>query len=76
MGSYLKTPQQCFVLGGGSLTSQLGIGNTTPLPAAVAQARALHHVTHDVMAFVPLVPNAVHDPITGGAQLLVGYVSH
>lgn len=61
-----------FVLGA-CLTSQLWISNATPLPAAVAQARALHHVTHNVMAFVPLVTNTVHYPITGGAQLLMGY---
>ena len=58
---------------GASLTSQLWIGNATPLPTAVAQACALHHVTHNVMAFVPLVTNTVHYAITGGAQLLVGY---
>lgn len=30
-------------------------------------------MTHDVVAFVPLVADTVHYPITGGAQLLVGY---
>lgn len=65
-----------FVLGA-SLTSQLWISNATPLPAAIAQACALHHVTHHFMAFVPLVTDTVHYPITGGAQLLMGCeVSH
>lgn len=54
-----------------SLTSQLGVSDAAPLPTAVPQACALHHVTHDIMAFIPLVAYAVHRSIVGGAHLLV-----
>lgn len=59
-----------------SLTSQLWISNTVPLPTAVPQACALHHVTHDIMALVPFVSYAVHRSIIGGTQLLMGYVEN
>ena len=53
-------------MGVSSLTSQLWVSDTAPLPAAIAQACALHHVTHDIMAFVPLVAYTVHGSIVGG----------
>lgn len=58
------------------LTSQLWVSDTAPLPAPVAQACALHHVTQDFVAFVPLVAHTVHRSIVGGAQLLMGYVKN
>lgn len=64
-----KTLQKLCILA--SLTSQLWISNAAPLPTAIAQTRALHHVTHDIMAFVPLVPHTVHHSIVSGTQLLL-----
>jgi hypothetical protein len=51
----------------------LGVGDAAPLSAVVAQAGTLHHVTQDIVAFVPLVSHTVHDPVVGGAGLLVGW---
>lgn len=51
------------------------MSNAAPLPAAVALACALHHVTHDVVALVPLVADAVHHSVVGGAYLLVGCIA-
>lgn len=52
------------------------MSDTAPLPTAVAEACALHHVTQDFMAFVPLVAHTVHRSIVGGTQLLTGYVKN
>ena len=54
------------------LTFELGVGDAAPLPAPVAQARALHQVAQGVVVLVPLVAHAVHGAVVGGAHLLVG----
>lgn len=47
------------------------MSNAAPLPTAISQTCALHHVTV-IVAFVPLVADSMHHAIVGGANLLVG----
>lgn len=54
-------------------TSELGVGDAGPFSATVTNTRAPHHVAQ-IMLLVPLVPNAIHDPFVGSADLLVGCV--
>lgn len=52
-------------------TSELGVGDAGPFSTAVPNTRAPHHVAQ-VMLLIPLVPNAIHDPFVGRADLLMG----
>lgn len=55
------------------ITSELGVRDASPLSAAIAYTGASHHVAQ-VMLFVPLVPNTVHDTIVGRADFFMGWV--
>lgn len=54
-----------------SLTFQLRVGDAAPLPPSVSDTGAPHHVSQDVVAFVPLVSHSVHHPLGGRADFLV-----
>ena len=54
-----------------ALISELGVGDAGPFSTAVPNTRAPHHVAQ-VMLLIPLVPNAIHDPFVGRADLLMG----
>jgi len=54
-----------------ALVSELGVGDAGPFSTTVPHTRAPHHVAQ-VMLLIPLIPNAIHDPFIGCADLLVG----
>ena len=54
-------------------TSELGVGDAGPFSTTVPHTRAPHHVAQ-VMLLIPLIPNAIHDPFIGCADLLVGWL--
>lgn len=54
-----------------ALISELGVGDTGPFPTTIPHTRAPHHVAH-VMLFIPLIPNAIHDPFIGCTDFFMG----
>lgn len=56
----------------GELTFELWVGDAAPLPTSIAYTSAAHHVTQNIMAFIPLISHTVHYPLTGSANLLMG----
>lgn len=52
-------------------TSKLRVGDAGPFSTTVTNTCAPHHVAQ-IMLLIPLIPNAIHDPFVGCADLLVG----
>lgn len=54
-------------------TFKLGVGDAAPFAPAVPNAGTTHHVTQNIVPFVPLVSDSVHYPFAGRAHFLVSY---
>lgn len=54
-------------------TFKLGVSDTTPFSTAIADTGTLHHVTQNIVPFVPLVSDSVHHSFTGCAHFFVSY---
>lgn len=54
-------------------TFELGVSNAAPLSSAISNACTPHHVTKDIVAFVPLIADAVHDTFTCCTDFLMSW---
>lgn len=55
-----------------TLVFKLGVGNAAPFSSPIADTGTPHHVTQNIVAFVPLVSNAVHHPFVGCTYFFMG----